>query len=228
MSPGGRNEGENLPRKLLTNKNLNIMENSILTNKEIYFINEKNEIEKTDLHRFIMESADETTTPRGVGLRLHTRENDNGGYDLWTWGVNGNCPRYLETFETEKEAKDEILLITYNMFLDDDQRDIMYYDTIEEAEKGKIERYMGVYSIDENVAKHIIRKEKLLNELYEKRAKKRAEEEQKTVNYYASLIQAKANESYKDTCNRLSKEIRGGFNSRIFHNAVKIIRERDI
>lgn len=228
MSPEGRNKGVSLPCKLLTNKKNNIMEKSILTNKEIYFINMNNEIEKTDLHSFIMESADETTTPKGVGKRLHVRENDEGTYDLWTWGVNGNNPRYLETFETKKEVEDEILLMTYNRFLADDQRDTRYYDTEEEAEQGRIERYMGIYSIKEDVAKSIIRKEELLKELYEKLAEKRAAEEDEKINYYAALLRFIPGENYKNTCNRLSKEIGEKIESSIFHKAIKMIRKNEV
>lgn len=42
---------------------------------------------------------DETTTPRGVGPRLHVRENE-----LWTWGHAGNNPRKLRELDTEDEA----------------------------------------------------------------------------------------------------------------------------
>lgn len=43
---------------------------------------------------------DETTTPRGVAPRYHTR-----GNELWTWGHAGNFPRMLETFDTDEEAE---------------------------------------------------------------------------------------------------------------------------
>lgn len=43
---------------------------------------------------------DETTTPRGIGPRHHTR-----GNELWTWGHAGNFPRMLETFDTDEEAE---------------------------------------------------------------------------------------------------------------------------
>ena len=33
---------------------------------------------------------DETTTPHGIGPRLHLR-----GNEVWTWGVGGNNPRML-------------------------------------------------------------------------------------------------------------------------------------
>lgn len=105
--------------------------------KMIYFINENLEVEEMSEYEFIMLSADETTTPRGVGMRWHTRENEETNMiEVWTWGVRGNNPRYLEQFQTIEEADQFIFEKTYEYdFMEDDQRPTWYTENKEEAEE---------------------------------------------------------------------------------------------
>lgn len=49
--------------------------------------------------------SDETTSPRGVAPRLHIREVEEE-YQIWSWGVGGNHPRYDgQTFDSKEEAE---------------------------------------------------------------------------------------------------------------------------
>lgn len=68
-----------------------------------------NEVLLTTYRDYLDEyGTDKTTSPRGVESRLHIREKeDNEGnvtYELWTWGVGGNNPRFLESFENEEDV----------------------------------------------------------------------------------------------------------------------------
>lgn len=78
-------------------------------NQTVFHFNNENEIEETTLYAHIMESEDQTTTPRGVGPRIHIRENEEDGtYEIWTWGVNGNNSKFIETFDTRKDAEQDL------------------------------------------------------------------------------------------------------------------------
>ena len=57
----------NKRRKGIRNLTMNIQEAQKMT---IYFINSNNEVESSSYYDFVMESVDETTTPRGVGARV--------------------------------------------------------------------------------------------------------------------------------------------------------------
>jgi hypothetical protein len=94
-------------------------------------------IEKTNLYSHVMESCDETTTPRGVAPRLHSRYNEETNqWELWSWGISGNNPvNYNVSFDTEEEIENELFRLVYEFdFVDDDQRDTMFFETEEEAE----------------------------------------------------------------------------------------------
>ncbi len=94
------------------------------------------EVVKNNLYDFVMESVDETTSPRGVEPRIHVRpDEDAGTFEVWTWGVRGNNPVYLMSFNTKEEAEDWVFERVFEFdFLEDDQRDISYFDTPEEAQ----------------------------------------------------------------------------------------------
>ena len=111
-------------------------------NSMVFVFNYSDEIEKTNLYDHIMESADETTTPRGVGKRLHVRENeDEATYELWSWGALGNNPYFIDSFDTEEEAEEELFARTYEYdFMTDDQRDTSFFYTRDEAENVLKER----------------------------------------------------------------------------------------
>jgi hypothetical protein len=116
------------------------------------FVIENEEITETTLFDHVCESAEETTSPRGVMTKLFIQEKDvevksddiDGHcvqkYDLRIWESNG-CARVIDTYDTEEEAQDEWYTRTYNHdFLPDDQRDTMYWNTREEAEAELNER----------------------------------------------------------------------------------------
>jgi len=123
--------------------------------KTVYVFDYNGEIEQTNLYDFIMESKDETTSPVGVMGRLHIRHedghishvhNDEGNYEVWTWGILGNNPRFIEEFETEEGAEEHIFDKVYSYdFMEDDQRDISYFDTYEEALNLKQSREQAVF-----------------------------------------------------------------------------------
>ena len=112
---------------------------------KIFIINEENEVEETNLLDFVMESAEKTTSPRGVEMKLHVRKNkandEEHNVHVWTWGNHGNNPKPIKEFDTEKEAEDFIFQLTHDYdFMPDDQRDTAYYETREDAELDIIER----------------------------------------------------------------------------------------
>jgi hypothetical protein len=92
-------------------------------NSNVWYLNHRGEKVETTLADYLNEFwSDETTSPSGVRPRLHIREetDEETGettFELWTYGVNGNNPRKLETFETEKEAENWILEYRYEKYL---------------------------------------------------------------------------------------------------------------
>lgn len=78
-------------------------------NQRIYII-KNNEIEE-DIFKSIIEDyfRDETTSPKGVMPRMHIRKNENEEtFELWTWGILGQFPKFQKSFETENEANDAL------------------------------------------------------------------------------------------------------------------------
>lgn len=71
---------------------------------------------------------DETTTPQGVGPRLHVR-----GAELWTWGPQGNFPHLVRSYDTEAEAQEALEESFVYDFWHADA--ITAFSTHEEAEK---------------------------------------------------------------------------------------------
>lgn len=121
----------------------------------IFVINYNGDVEETNLYDHVMESADKTTSPRGVMTRIFVEEAqlDQEGNEVvsdftnaWvvkTWGVGGRGPsKIIANFETEEEARDDWFTRIYNFdFQQDDQRDTNYYSTRKEAEKHIAELY---------------------------------------------------------------------------------------
>lgn len=112
-------------------------------NTKVFVINYKNEVEETTLYDHVMESAEETTSPRGVMRKVFVEEVDNGEtivFELRKWEANGRA-RTIDTYSTEEEAANELYTRTYRYdFMTDDQRDTMYWNTREEAEAELNER----------------------------------------------------------------------------------------
>lgn len=218
-------------------------------NTKTFVIEHQNVIE-TNLYDFVMKSIDETTSPVGVMPRIHVRHesfscsyglrnrvnNNEGKYEVWSWGVSGNNSSFIEEFETREEAENYIFQLVFKYdFISDDQRDTSYYFSIQEAESEYIKTYAANRSIDIEVSKSIFRHQKLANDIIEKRKeKRRAEAEQKkkrikeTAYLYANLIQVAEKESYKETAKKLSHAIGTRIESAVFHEAVKIVRNKTI
>lgn len=76
----------------------------------VYLIDE-NGVYPTTYKDYLREyGADETTTPKGVAPRYHIREKEdedgNPVFQIWTWGVGGNNPRYTrEQYDNEDDAE---------------------------------------------------------------------------------------------------------------------------
>ncbi len=122
--------------------------------EQIILIIEDGEIVETSLYDHVMGSVDETTSPVGVMPRFHIRHqdkhcwykllnkvrNDEGKFEVWTWGVRGNNPNLIEAFDTEEQAKDWLFQRVYEVdFIQDDQRNTSYYHSKDDAAKALIE-----------------------------------------------------------------------------------------
>jgi len=120
----------------------------------VFVINCKGEIEETTLYDHVMESADRTTSPRGLMPVIFVEEttiiNDDAGddnEDAWffepVWAVKSwkhmnqfSQPTVIADFATKEEAEDAHYTYIYNDdFQKDDQRDTFFFTTREEAEK---------------------------------------------------------------------------------------------
>ena len=201
---------------------------------------------------FVMESIDETTTPKGVAPRnfveeLTVEETEqvwyedligyyelNEGenyYTLSSWGVGGNNYRKGTMYYSTEEAADLALfqsVYDYD-FIPDDQRNTMYYESVEEAADALYETLAERLDVSIEVAKHLRRKITILKALKEQRAEEIRQREQNKVeilaNAFAQLIEPKE-ESYRETSKRLSLAMGFKSNRKEFHMAIKIIRNK--
>jgi hypothetical protein len=145
-------------------------------------------IEETNLLDFVMESAEETTSPRGVERKWHTREVEQECscwntieedtfdpeckkcyegteivYQVWDWGFRGQYPKMIMSFETHEEADDFIFERTFeHEFSTDDQRDTSYFDSKEEAFEAIVEHMAEQWEVSEEVATSILRKKEMV------------------------------------------------------------------
>lgn len=114
-------------------------------NTTVFVINNyKNEIEEITLFDHIIESAEETTSPRGVEHKLYINEGeDKEGNLVWflkEWKPGGKS-HIIDKFPTEEAADEEKFQRIWKYdFMTDDQRDTMYWSTREEAEAELKER----------------------------------------------------------------------------------------
>jgi hypothetical protein len=104
--------------------------------KNVWWVNFDNKIEEINYGELVEMFADETTTPNGIAPRYHIRENkEYGTFDLWTWGVQGNNPKFVKDFNTEKEAN-YALYETFELdMLGNEQYSVTYADTKKELEE---------------------------------------------------------------------------------------------
>jgi hypothetical protein len=114
----------------------------------VFVLNFNGEIEETTLYDHVTESAEETTSPRGVMTKLFVdnyveyfdRGLEEESKEVWAlkqWGFSGKSPaKIIATFDTEEEANDEWYTRVYNFdFQNDDQRDTSFFLTRAEAEQ---------------------------------------------------------------------------------------------
>jgi hypothetical protein len=226
-------------------------------NQTIYFVNRSYEVKETNLYDFVMESAHETTTPRGVGRKLHIRDKERECacwdgekdtfdplckkcykgtefvYQVWTWGPNGNRQRFIIAFDTEEEAEDYIFNYIKDTDFDfDDQRNTMYHHTEQEALHEAISTYAERADISYEVAEHLFRKREIVKTLRHEKEQEAIREHQKFIEnqaaIYAKMINPVEGEKYKETANRLSERIGMRISKTIFHTAVKMVRKLNI
>lgn len=122
----------------------------------VFVLNFNGEIEETTLYDHVTESAEKTTSPRGVMTKIFVEETTVTEYNsdteedeektVWAvkqWGFHGNGPaKVVATFETEEEASDDWYTRIYNFdFQADDQRDTSFFLTCAEAEQHLVELY---------------------------------------------------------------------------------------
>lgn len=205
-------------------------ENCPIGNKQFFrFIVDSYEIGKSSLYDFVMASAEETTTPNGVGPKLYIRHDIyNDKYEVCRWGINGQWTDVLDTVNDETDAEDALFeRVFYSDFANDEQRDITYFLTPEEADVLLIEKYSALWNVYTDVAASILRKQKIVVKLHSIRKEKAQAAWEDRVNAlaktYVDLIEPR-NESYKETANRLKIAIGARIESAVFHTAVKMIR----
>lgn len=219
---------------------------------KIYFVDIKEEslfINSMTEAEFIMLSVDETTSPRGVEPRLHIRSDNyydghfraNGAYprengdhyEVWTWGVTGNHPQFIEKFDTEEEAEDFIFQQTYHYFLNDFNRPTQYFYSEAEAIESMKESYSGMWNVSLETIDSILHHQDIARKIQDKREQERIirrqveqDRQEKIAAEYAKMIEPVTGESYRETAARLSAAIGERIESSVFHKAVKIIRSK--
>ena len=80
--------------------------------KQIVYVYRDGEIITMTYGELVRDYADQTTSPIGVMPRIHKREHESGQYEVWTWGVLGQNPAKITTFDNEEEAD----LFIYNTY----------------------------------------------------------------------------------------------------------------
>lgn len=71
----------------------------------VYTIDDTGTVKAHTLADLCRQHCDETTTPHGIAPKMHTR-----GNELWTWGLCGNFPELVATFDTDAEAEHALML----------------------------------------------------------------------------------------------------------------------
>lgn len=205
---------------------------------------------ETNLYEFVMESAEQTTSPRGVCNKLHIREieqdcscvDDEGCFDddckkclhgcelvyqVWDWGFRGQYPQRVETFETEEEAEDFIYCRTYDFdFSNDVNRDTRYYNTpidlISEDFELNTETAQSYYA-------HMMKAEAIKAEReaqYRREVEAKMKRVAELANIYAAMVERVEGESQKETEQRLSRAIGERIEKAVFYKAVAILRTK--
>ena len=218
--------------------------------KTMVWVMENDKPTQTDLYSFVMESAEMTTSPRGVENKLHIREIeqecscvDEGGqhsedcqkcykgcelvYSVYDWGFRGQYLKHVETFETYEEAEDFIFQQTWSYDFDQDcNRSTFYADSAAEL-------LADVYDISHEAAesyyKHYLKSESIRadrNLLLLKKANEEAKRIEDLANIYAAMIELVQGEDHEQTVKRLSSAIGERIEKKVFYKAVSIIRSK--
>lgn len=171
--------------------------------KQTVYVVIDGEVEDMSYEDYLNEyGKDETTTPHGIGDRMHIREveDDEGNaieWQVWTWGVGGNHPAFSGTsFETEEEAEMYSFERKEWWIAEKNWDAPRWFDSEKEAEEDIIESYASNFGIDKEVAANIRRKEKIVNQIRANkaaahRAKITAEYEARKA-YLAEAVPAEA------------------------------------
>lgn len=205
---------------------------------------------ETNLYDFVMESAEQTTSPRGVCNKLHIREierdcsclDDEGCFDalckkcykgcelvyqVWDWGFRVQYPREVETFETEEEAEDFIYTRTYDYdFSNEINRDTRYFNT-------PIELVAEIFELSEETAtsyyNHMLKAEAIKADReaqYRREVDAKMKRVAELANIYAAMVDRVEGESQKDCEQRLSRAIGERIEKAVFYKAVSILRSK--
>lgn len=155
-------------------------------------------------------------------------------YVISSWGVGGNNyssgeSHFSNVFLSEDKANDELFNRIYKYdFLPDDQRDTRYFYTEKEANDVLVEQISEDWNCDIDVVKHILRKQRIVDDARQQKKIEDAKKESDRVNslakIYSQMINKVEGESYKDTAKRLSDAISKKIESKVFHATVKMLR----
>jgi hypothetical protein len=203
---------------------------------------------QTNLYDFVMLSAEQTTSPRGVENKLHIREIErecscvdedgqhsedcnkcyNGCelvYSVYDWGFRGQYLRLVETFETEAEAEDYIYTKTWEYdFNNECNRSTFYADSAAELLS---DRFNISHEAAESYYQHWLIAESIREQ--RKKASLMALEaeikrKQELAAIYAKMIDKVEGESTEQTAKRLSNAIGEKIEKGVFWRAIAIIR----
>ena len=164
--------------------------------ENVVYVVEDGKVVETNLYDHVMKSAEETTTPRGVGMVLHIEETtadvwedvlfdgeeasmlvgQETKYNVRRWGHCGKGSMLLDTFDTEEDADDYIFQNVYeNAFARDDHRNT-FYSIYKDAAIAELAESL---ELDFETVESIMKHEELKVRIIEKRDAKRREIEEK-------------------------------------------------
>jgi hypothetical protein len=181
------------------------------------------------LYDHIIESAELTKTPNGVGRRLHIVENDHNQFELRSWeGDNGQFIVITKT-NTQEEADDTLFAFVYDKnFLPDESRDCSWHETEAEAIQYRNIQYASLWQVNTHVAASILRKKEILENHRAQLAAKPYEtvknEEAILAAGYENLIPCIPNERYDDTTTRVINALNKRIDIAQLHAIVRTLR----
>ena len=108
--------------------------NDYQTTTNTVYIIENGAIKEVNYHDLMLQHAETTTTPAGVGAKYHLREEAVIKYEAWTWGQGGNFPRKIKVFDTKEEADEWIFELAMIDF-DENGEAPQIYQTEQEAQE---------------------------------------------------------------------------------------------